>query len=365
MADKNARTTTAKKSVHFPMLDNASDRVQRMHPLKELTKRLTEAYGPSGHEQRVRDLIRDEIKSFADEVRTDALGNLIARKRGTGTVPRKKVMLAAHMDEIGVMVTHVDEKGFLRFAPLGGVPPLTLLGHRCVFANGMVGTIGREKKNVKAGEVKIEQLFIDIGACSGQEPRVGIGDAAAFSRDLVDLGDRLMAKAMDDRIGCAVLIETMQELKKSAHDIYFVFTVQEEVGVRGATTSAFGIQPDVALAVDVTDTGDTPEAATMAVALGKGPGIKVKDSGMLTHPAVKNLLVTAADEAKIPYQFEILLHGSTDAMAMQVSREGVPAGVVSIPTRYVHTPSEMVDFRDVENAARLLVSFLSRPIKLE
>ena len=161
------------------------------------------------------------------------------------------------------------------------------------------------------------------------------------------------------------MIETLSELKKSPHEIFAVFTVQEEVGVRGATTSAFGVQPDVAIAIDVTDTGDTPESNTMAVALGKGPAIKVKDSGMLAHRGVKTALITAAQENKIPYQLEVLTGGSTDAMAMQVSREGVPAGVVSIPTRYVHTPSEMVDFDDAQNAVKLLVAFLGKPIKLD
>lgn len=356
---------TAKKTVHFPSFQNGDEQAPRLDPLKELVKRLTETYGPSGHEHVIRELIRDEIKNLADEARVDALGNLIARRKGNGAVPRKKIMLAAHMDEIGVIATHIDEKGFVRFAPIGGVFPLTLFGHRVIFGNGTVGVIGRERKGSKPTEVKMEQLFIDVGARDPASSPVQIGDAAGFWREFVDLGDRMIAKAMDDRIGCAVLIETMRELRKSPHDIYFVFTVQEEVGVRGATTSAFGIQPDIAIAIDVTDTGDTPEATTMAVGIGKGPAIKVKDSLMLAHPAVKNMLVETAQEAKLPYQLEILVHGSTDAAAMQVSREGVPAGVVSIPERYVHTPSEMVDYADVQNAVKLLTSFLVKPLKMD
>ncbi len=356
---------TAKKSAHFPSFNNGDERKQKLHPTKELVQRLTETYGPSGHEQRIRALIQEEIKGAADEVRVDALGNLIARKKGTGATPRKKVMLAAHMDEIGVMVTHIDEKGFLRFASIGGVLPINLVGNRCLFANGAVGTFGQEKKDASRTEVKIDKVFIDVGARDAKDAPVAVGDAAGFWRDFVDLGDRMIAKAMDDRVGCAVLIETLRQVKKSPHDLYFVFTVQEEVGVRGATTSAYGVQPDLALAVDVTDTGDTPESTTMAVALGKGPAIKVKDSGMLAHPGVKNLLVDAAQDAKVPYQLEVLVGGSTDAMAMQVTREGVPAGVVSIPTRYVHTPSEMVDFEDVQNVVKLLVNVLSKPIKLD
>lgn len=336
-----------------------------MHPLKELVKRLTETYGPSGHEEAIREVIRNEIKNLADEVRVDAMGNLIARRKGTGTAPRKKVMLAAHMDEIGVIATHIDQKGFVRFASIGGVFPLTLFGQRCVFENGTVGVFGRERKGTKGTEIKLDQLFIDVGAPDPANVPVQVGDAAGFWREFVDLGDRMIGKAMDDRIGCAVLIETMRDLRRSPHDLFFVFTVQEEVGVRGATTSAFGIQPDLALAVDVTDTGDTPEADTMSVALGKGPAIKVKDAGMLSHPAVKNLLVTTAQEAKLPYQLEVLTGGTTDAKAIQLTREGIPAGVVSIPERYVHTPSEMVDFNDAQNAVKLLVAFLGKPFKLD
>ncbi|MDE3088651.1 MAG: M42 family metallopeptidase [Chloroflexota bacterium] len=356
---------SANKAAHFPNFDNGDAKPQKLHPLKALVKKLTETYGPSGHEQIIRELIRDEIKGLADEVRVDALGNLIARKKGTGATPRKKIMLAAHMDEIGVMVTHVDEKGFVRFASIGGVFPVHLIGNRCLFANGVIGTFGQEKKDSSRTEVELNKMFIDVGARDQKSALVRVGDAAGFWRDFVDLGDRMMAKAMDDRIGCAVLIETMRQLKKSPHDVYFVFTVQEEVGVRGATTSAYGVQPDLALAVDVTDTGDTPESTTMAVGLGNGPAIKVKDSGMLAHPVVKKLLVDTAEEFKIPYQLEVLVGGSTDAMAMQISREGVPAGCVSIPERYVHSPSEMVDFGDMQNAVKLVVNVLSKPIKLD
>jgi putative aminopeptidase FrvX len=356
---------TTKKAIHFPLIDNGDSKSNGLHPLKELTKKITEIYGPSGHEQLVRDLIREEIKGLVDEIRVDALGNLIARKKGTGATPRKKVMLAAHMDEIGVIVTHIDEKGFLRFAPIGGVFPINLHGSRCRFANGITGVFGRETKDSSVTEIKLDKVFIDVGATSAGDSPVGVGDAAGFWRDFADLGERIVSKAMDDRIGCVVLIETLKQLKKSVDDVYFVFTVQEEVGLRGATTSAFGVQPDLAIAVDVTGTGDTPEANRMAVELGKGPAIKVKDAGMLAHPTVKNLLADAAKEAKIPYQFEVLVGGTTDAMAMQTTREGVPAGCLSIPTRYIHSPSEMVDFNDLQNAVKLLVTVLGKAIKLD
>jgi len=332
--------------------------------MKELIKKLTETYGPSGHEERIREVIRAEIEGLADEVRVDALGNLIALKRGKGQ--GIKVMLAAHMDEIGIIVTHVDEKGFLRFAPVGGVRPLTLLGGRAVFADGTVGTFGMEKREPEEAKKipTFDKLYLDVGARDKESVPVKVGDVACFQRPFVAQGDRLIAKALDDRIGCAVLIQVMRDLKETPHDVYFVFSVQEEVGLRGATTSTYGIQPDLGISVDVTRTGDTPEAHPMAVSLGAGPAIKVKDGRMLAHPAVKDLLVRTAEELGIPYQLEVLERGTTDAAAIQISREGVPAGCLSIPCRYVHTPSEMVDYNDVANAVKLLVAVLSKPIEL-
>ena len=332
--------------------------------MKELIKKLTETYGPSGREENIREVIRAEIEGLADEIRVDALGNLIALKRGKGQ--GIKVMLAAHMDEIGIIVTHVDEKGFLRFAPVGGVRPLTLLGGRAVFADGTVGTFGMEKREPEEAKKipTFDKLFLDVGAGDKESVPVKVGDVACFQRPFVAQGDRLIAKALDDRIGCAVLIQVMRDLKETPHDVYFVFSVQEEVGLRGATTSTYGIQPDLGISVDVTRTGDTPEAHPMAVSLGAGPAIKVKDGRMLAHPAVKDLLVRTAEELGIPYQLEVLERGTTDAAAIQISREGVPAGCLSIPCRYVHTPSEMVDYNDVANAVKLLVAVLSKPIEL-
>jgi endoglucanase len=335
--------------------------------LNDLIGILTEAYGPSGSEARVREIISTEVLPFADSIRTDALGNLIAVKKGTGGgAGSKKVMLAAHMDEIGLMVTHVDEKGFLRFGGIGGIDPLTLLGGRVVFGNGTRGAIGSERRDSPTEAVSMEKLFIDVGAKdkATAERLVAIGDVCCFDRPCVALGERLVGKAMDDRIGCAVLVATLKGLLTTPHDVSFVFTVQEEVGLRGAITSAYGIAPDVAIALDVTLTGDTPEARTMAVGLGKGPAIKVKDRGMLAHAGLKSLLVGVARAQGIPYQLEVLEAGTTDAMAMQMTREGVPAGVISIPTRYVHTPSEMVDLADVAHAVKLLTATLTGPLDL-
>ena len=331
--------------------------------MKDLIKKLTEAYGPSGYEHSIRQIIRDEVRGYADEIRTNALGSLIALKRGNGK--GKKVMLAAHMDEIGVMVTHIDEKGFCRFAPIGGVFPLNLMGGRVVFGDGTVGTIGMEEKHYERGKTPpLDQFFIDVGAKDKATCPVRVGDAAGFCRSFEDLGDRLVSKTMDDRIGCAILIETLRKLRRSAHDVYFVFTVQEEMTLVGGGTSAYGIAPDVALVVDVTATGDTPEARPMAVSLGGGPAIKVQDSGMVAHAGVKELMVRRAEEAHLAYQLEVLAHGSTDAAAIQMVREGVPSGCLSVPCRYLHSPSEMVDYGDVQNSVKLLLAILGKPIEV-
>jgi len=333
--------------------------------MKEIIKKLVEAYGPSGYEDQVRALIQEEIKDLADEVRVDALGNLIARKGQAGQ-DGLKIMLSAHMDEIGVMVAYIDEKGFARFTSIGGVSPNTLIGNRVRFANGTVGTIHIDEGlgGWRNKPLDIKKMYIDTGATDRKGAPIKVGDAASFVRPMAENGDRLIAKSLDDRISCAVLIETMRQLETPPHSVYFVFSVQEEVGLVGARTSAYGIDPDLGIAVDVTGTGDTPEATPMAVALGDGPAIKIMDGGMLAHPAVKDLMIERAEAAQIPYQLEILRGGTTDALVIQVARAGVPAGCLSIPTRHLHTPSEMVDLNDVQNAVRLLVEILSQRIDL-
>jgi len=327
--------------------------------VEEVIQELVESYGPSGVETQVRDAIRAYVEPLVDEVRVDALGSLIAHKAGDG----QRLLLDAHMDEIGVMVTYIDEKGFARFTSIGGVSPLTCIGSRVAFEDGTLGVIGVEQKRDDRNKVpKLEQLYIDVGATGRDDCPVQVGDPAVFVRPFTAQGTRLVAKAMDDRIGCAVLIETLRRLEDTPHDLYVVFAVQEEVGLRGARTSAYGIEPDMAIAVDVTTTGDTPEARPMAVKLGEGPAVKVQDRGMIAHPRVRRLLIDRAAEAGIPYQLEVLEQGTTDAAAMQLARSGVPAGCLSIPCRYVHSPSEMVDEADVENGVRLLLEVLQKPL---
>ncbi|GAB4474417.1 MAG: M42 family metallopeptidase [Anaerolineae bacterium] len=329
----------------------------------EIIRKLVESYGPSGHEDQTRAIILEEIKGLADEVSVDALGNVIAWKRsGKKNAPR--VMLSAHMDEIGLMVTHVDEKGFLRFTNIGGLWPVTLIGSRVRFADGTIGTIGIDEKEFDRISARgMEKLFIDVSSGGGQHP-IKVGDAAGMYREMEVRGDRLIAKSMDDRIGCAIQIEVMRALKKPANDAAFVFSVQEEVGLRGARTAAYGVDPLIGIALDVTRTGDTPNGLPMEVSLGKGPAIKIKDSGMLSSPEVITLLEKAAQKAKVPYQREVLLAGSTDAAAIQLARAGVRAGCLSIPCRYIHTTSETVDLNDVQNAVKLLVALLSEPVQV-
>ena len=331
--------------------------------MKLLIQKLTETFSPSGYETVVREIIRDEVKPFADEIRVDALGNLIVRKGSKGK-NGKRLMLAAHMDEIGLMVTHIDENGFVRFTSIGFVRPHTLLSGRVHFANGTDGVVGMEVELLASNLPTLEHCYIDVGAASPRDCPVKVGDVGAFQRPFLDLGQRLVAKSMDDRIGCAVLVETLRTLKTSPHELYFVFTTQEEVGTRGATTSAFGIDPDIGLAVDVTLTGDTPKSKRMAVSLGKGPAVKVKDTGMLADQRIVEWMCTTAEKNRIPYQREVLEVGSTDARAIQLTRSGVPAGCLSIPCRYVHTPSEMVDYGDVQKSVKLLAALLSAPVDL-
>ncbi|RMF47111.1 MAG: M20/M25/M40 family metallo-hydrolase, partial [Anaerolineae bacterium] len=191
-----------------------------------------------------------------------------------------------------------------------------------------------------------------------------VGDVAVFERTFLDLGERLVSKAMDDRISVAILIETLRQLEDTPHQVYFVFSTQEEIGTRGAATAAYDVNPDIGLAVDVTLSGDTPKGYKMEVHLGKGPAIKVRDGGMLADPRVVDWMVRTAEAAGIPYQREVLLGGTTDARSIQVTRAGVPAGCLSIPCRYVHTPSEMVDYRDVQQSVQLLLALLRAPVTL-
>ena len=329
--------------------------------MKSLIQKLVETTGPSGYESKVRDLVLTEIKEHVDQTRIDGLGNLIAIK-GEKSDKGKTIMLAAHLDEIGIIVTHVDDNGFARFTTIGGVYARNLAGGRVRFLNGSSGVIGIESTITRNSVGNFDKMFIDLGVSSKSQCPVSIGDVAAFERVFTDMGDRLVSKAMDDRIGVAILIETIKRIKGGPNQIIAVFTTQEEVGLRGATAAAYGSNPDLGIAIDVTLSGDTPKDDSIAVGLGKGPAIKIKDSGMIADPKVVSWMETGAKAADIPYQREILVGGTTDARAIQVTRSGVPSGCLSIPCRYVHSPSEMTDINDVQNAVTLLSHNLEQPI---
>lgn len=332
--------------------------------MRELIKRLTEAYGPSGNEGPVRELIRREVRPLVDAVTVDVLGNLIATKEPRGRGGRH-IMVAAHMDEIGLIVTHIDDHGFLRFSNIGGINPYNILAQRVVFENGTLGVIGEEKQENPQAPKTLEKMYIDIGARDKKEAEkeVSVGDIAGFYQPCEFRGQRAVAKSMDDRIGCAVAILALRKLKAAPHRISFVFTSQEEVGLRGATTAAFGLSPDLGIAVDITGAFDTPhQKPKLPAVLGKGAAIKIKDAGILAHPGIRKHLIQTAQKRRIPYQLDILEQGTTDGSAIYKTKSGIPSGVISIPTRYAHSCSEMVDLGDVQASVDLLAAFLSSPL---
>jgi len=332
----------------------------------ELLKKLSETPGIPGREEAIRVIVREALTGHVDDIKVDRLGNVIAHKKGTGP----KVVIAGHMDEIGFLVSHVDEEtGFLRIEPVGGFDPRTLIAHRVtVHARGgdVYGSIGIKPIHVLTEEerkktIEIKDLFVDIGL-SGKEAKeqVRIGDPVTLVQTFADLGKLVTGKALDDRLGVYVGIEAVKRIGKHKADIYCVATVQEEVGCRGARTSAFAIAPDIGVALDVTIACDIPgvPANEQVSRLGKGVAIKVKDAASISHPGLVQFLVNLAEERKIPYQLEILPRGGTDAGVIQAGREGVAVITISIPTRYVHTVVETVHKDDVEAAINLLVAFL-------
>ncbi len=332
--------------------------------MKEIIRKLVEAWGPSGSEHQVRDLIRAEVEPYVDEIRVDGMGNLLCRV-GSG---EKTAIIAAHMDEIGVMTTFVEPKsGYLRFTNLGGLLHSTMVGGRVRFEDGTIGVIGvHEQFGASRTSVpELDDFFIDVSDGTDGNSPIAAGSPAGFWRTMEERGTRIVAKSLDDRIGCAIAIEAIRRINKNTpNTLVFAFTVQEEVGLRGARTAAFGLNADVAIALDVTATGDLVRNSKMTVRLGDGAAIKFHDTGHVVPSAVRNWMVNRAEADGIPYQREILTLGSTDAAAIQVTGAGVPAGAISIPCRFLHTTSETVDMRDVEACVKLLVGLTSNPITL-
>ena len=323
----------------------------------ELTKRLVEAWGPPGYEHRIRALIREEVESLADETWVDALGNLICRVGSGG----QKVLIAAHMDEIGLMANYAEPgSGYLRFTRLGGLRVDTLHGNRVLFEDGTVGVIAAQNGSGK----QLSDFYIDVQAgAEGNATRVG--QPAAFMREMQKRGTRIVAKSLDNRIGCVVAIETMRRLaRRTPSELYFAFTVQEEVGLRGAKTAAQAIKPDIGIAIDVTGSGDQIRGRKMQVKLGGGAAIKVYDPGLIVPVAIKNWMIERCEADGIAYQLELLSAGRTDASVIQLADAGAPSGCISIPTRYLHTTSETVDIGDVCACIDLLTGLLANEIEL-
>ena len=314
----------------------------------------------SGREEKIRALLREQITPFADTVEVDALGNLIACKRGTKG--GKTTMLCAHMDEIGFLVTFIEESGMLRIAPVGGISFAAAAYGEVVSESGVAGVIVPEDK-VKAADYAAEKFYIDIGAKSRKdaERRISIGDFFVLRGGVKRLsGKRVFGRPLDDRIGCAVLLAIAESLSAESldGDVYYVFSVQEEVGCRGAMPATFGIRPDYSLCFDVTGTGDVPSADAMACKLGGGAAVKIKDNSVICHEEVVKTLCELAQKKKIAYQREILTYGGTDTSAMQMTGIGSRAGALSIPSRYIHSGVEVCDLGDAEACVALATEFV-------
>ncbi len=338
-------------------------------------EKLSNAQGVTGRENIVRELLEDMLKPLSDEIYVDRLENIIAIKKARADAP--KVMLAAHMDEVGLMVKNITKDGFLQFSKLGGIDDRILTAQRVIVYSkeqsypGVVGSkpphIQKEEERKKV--INYDDLFIDVGANNKAEAvamGIAIGDPIAFDVAYTKLANgNVMGKAFDNRAGCAAMVETLRLLQDCDCTIYAVGTVQEEVGLRGAGTAAYAIDPDFALALDVTIAGDVPGVREndTSVKLGKGPALTLSDSGIITHPKITRWILDTAKEAKIPLQLETGLLGSTDAARISLTRQGIPAGALSIPTRYIHSPAGILNLTDLENTAKLAASAIKQATK--
>ena len=321
--------------------------------LFELISTLTAICGPAGRESAVAKTVEEMARPYVDEVTVDVLGNVIAHKKGKGP----KLMFAAHMDSIGFIVTYIEPDGSLRVGRVGGVRPNAVVNMPIRFQNGVLGTVrvlGKAK-----GDLTFDDLYLDIGATSREQAQsmVKIGDMAVYNTFAFKAGNAIVTPYLDNRVSCAVLLKALERLGESGNDLYFVFTVQEEVGTRGARTAAYGIQPNYGVALDVTIAADTLGAPrNSSVDMGKGAAIKVMDSSLIAHPVMVEKLSALVQEKGIKSQLEVLTAGGTDAGPIHTNMEGVISGVISIPCRYVHTPTEMADLDDIEACVALTVA---------
>jgi len=338
--------------------------------VKELLKRLSDAHGVSGYEGNLRSIIRKELEGYVDEITEDPMGNLITVKHGDDF----RIMVASHMDEIGLMAQYIDEKGFIRFVTLGGWFPPTLFTQRVILhgrKGDLTGVIGAKPPHVMTPEdrkkvIRIEDMFIDVGASSADEVAemgIEIGTPITIDREFSSLrGKRVTGKALDNRVGVAMLIKAMQQMK-SPHTVYAVFTVQEELGLKGAKVSAFSINPNCAIATDVTIPGDHPgvEKKDATVEMGKGPVlglVSASGRGLMADPRMAAWLRQTAEKNEIPYQVEVGTGGNTDATIIHLVRGGIPSIPFSVAARYIHSPVEVVDCLDIEAGVSLLVEAL-------
>lgn len=316
---------------------------------------LVSAFGPSGCESEISQVIEGLAKPYVDEISRDVMGNLICRRKGSG--PR--VMFSAHMDSIGLVATHIDEKGFVHVGALGGVSAARALYAPVRFQSGARGLLCAEA-DADLSKLKVSELVADIGAADGGEAGklVQVGDAVVYDTPIRRAGNRVISPYLDNRIGCLVLLMAMEQLGETDNDLYFVFSTQEEVGCRGAKTAAWSVEPDYGIAVDVCGTDDVPGAKHDLTALcGKGAAVNVMDHSVICHPDMVKRLLALAEEQGIPAQRGVSRRGGTDAGPIHQTRAGVYTGGISIPCRYIHTPTELVDLGDVEACAKLAAAF--------
>lgn len=322
-----------------------------------LLEKMTQTFGVSGRECAAVDFVKELLAPFADEVMVDAMGSLILVKKGNGS-HKKKIMAAAHIDQIGFCVTGVDDKGFLRVRPMGGINIATTHTSRLVFQNGIRGVIYAEENDWSKND--LTKLYVDIGAKSQKDALslVSVGDFASYEGALVELANgRFLSHGFDDRIGCYILAESFQKQEIPYNDLYFSFSVQEELGIRGTRATAFRVNPDIGIAFDIGGAYDTPGCNVMNMGnavLGGGASIKVVDGWMVSDEKLNLFLENMCKEKKIPFQKEIASGGGTDGAMIQAARDGIKSTTISIPTRYGHSPSEMVDMHDVNACIELL-----------
>ncbi|MBQ9941324.1 MAG: M42 family metallopeptidase [Clostridia bacterium] len=326
---------------------------------EKLIEKLTSEISVSGAEYGKDSFIYSEISKYTDTVTIDPMGNIIALKKSE-KADAKKFMLAAHMDEIGFLVHYIDEKGRVRVSGIGGINSVSSAYTNVVFENGIKGVLVAEE-NTKNADLSVKKLYVDIGTKSRKEAEklVSVGMRCTMVPNFTKLyGGKISSHALDDKVGCALLIEAAQRVENSPYDVYYVFTSQEEVGLRGSATAAFSVAPDYGIAVDVTDTGDVPGCDPMEVMMGKGAAIKIKDSSAICSVKMVEYLKRIATENKIPHQLEILLAGGTDTRSLLMTGRGAVAGAISVPTRYIHSNVETIDMKDYNACLKLLVCAL-------